>query len=362
MVANDIIRPIDEPTKFCSPMVVAYRKSGDIRIVTDLRKLNERVLREEFQITTMDELAFKAKGSSVFSKLDLKSAFWQIPVAKESERFLAFSTPVGRFCYRKLPMGLSASPEFFSKVLHRVLEGLEGVLIYVDDIVICTKLVDAHTPLLTTVLQRLRKAGLRLNSEKCEFYRTEIEFMGHVWSVKGIQNSPSKLDAIRHMTPPVDKLGLRSFLGLAAYSGQHYIAHYSSLVKPLRNMLQEGQFQWSRVNEQAFYKICNLLCKNNLLNFFDPDKPIVIQTDASKLGLGAVLLQNDVPVMFVSRTLTDTETRYSQIELEFLVIVFGLTKLRKYILGTKFTLMTDHKPIVQLMNKPIDVLSNRMQR
>ncbi len=108
------------------------------------------------------------------------------------------------------------------------------------------------------------------------------------------------------------------------------IAHYSSLVKPLWEMLQEGQFQWNSVNEQNFYKICNLLCKNNLLSFFDPDKPNVIQTDASKLGLGAVLLQNDIPVMFVSRTLTDTESRYSQIELEFLAIVFGLTKLRKY--------------------------------
>ena len=115
MVADEIIRPIDEPTKFCSPMVVAYRKSGQVRIVADLRRLNSNVNREEFQIPTLDELAFKAKGSTIFSKLDLKSGFWQIPIDESSEKFLAFSTPVGRFCYRKLPMGLSASPEFFAR-------------------------------------------------------------------------------------------------------------------------------------------------------------------------------------------------------------------------------------------------------
>ena len=359
MVADEIIRPIDEPTKFCSPMVIAYRKSGDVRIVTDFRKLNKSINREELQIPTLDELAFKVKGAKYFSKCDLRPGFWQIPVDKDSEQYLAFSTPVGRYCYRKLPMGLSASPEFFSKVLNRVLEGLNSVLVYVDDIVICSRTVEEHYDLLTSVLQRLRDAGLRLNPEKCEFFRKEIEFMGHA---KGLQNSPSKLAAIKQMSPPSDKISLRSFLGLAAYLGQRYIAHYSTFVKPLWDMLQEERFEWSDENTQTFYNVRDLLCKDTVLSYFDPSKDIIVQTDASKQGLGAVILQDNKPVVFVSRTLTDTETRYSQIELEFLAIVFGLTRLRRYLLGTKFVLMTDHKPIVQLMEKPIDTLSNRLQR
>ena len=186
--------------------------------------------------------------------------------------------------------------------------------------------------------------------------------MGHMWSKAGIRNSPAKLEAVKLMTPPADKLALRSFLGLAAYLGQNYVAHFSALAKPLWDMMQEGQFEWSDDNKKAFYKVRDLLCENTILSFFDPNKQIVVQTDASKQGLGAVILQDNLPVVFVSRTLTDTETRYSQIELEFLAIVFGLTRLRKYLLGTNFLLMTDHKPIVQIMGKPIDSLSNRLQR
>ena len=248
-----IIRPIDEPTLFCSPMVVAYRKTGEVRIVTDFRKLNESIRREEFQIPTIDELAYRAKNATVFSKCDLKSGFWQVPIDEESEKFLTFSTPQGRYAYRKLPMGLSASPEYFSKVLNRLLEGMEAVLIYLDDIVICTRNIREHTVVLKQVLQRLRDAGLTLNAEKCQFYRSEIEFLGRIWSAKGISNSPEKLEALSAMSPPRDKQSLRSFLGLAAYLGQGYVGHYSSLVKPMWDMLSENMFAWNESRLKAFY-------------------------------------------------------------------------------------------------------------
>ena len=360
--AAGVIRPIDEPTPFCSPMVVAYRKSGDIRIVTDFRQLNKSVRREEFQIPTIDELAYRARNATVFSKCDLRSGFWQVPIDRKSEKFLAFSTPLGRYTYCKLPMGLSASPEFFSKVLNKVLEGLDSVLIYVDDIVICTASVEEHNTVLQQVLQRLRNAGLTLNPEKCQFYRSEIEFMGHIWSANGISNSHEKLAALRTMTPPRDKQSLRSFLGLATYLGQGYVGHFSSLAKALWDMLAEKELLWDAARLKSFYTIRDLLCSEVTLPFFDPGKPIVVQTDASPQGLGAVILQDNTPTVFVSRTLTDTESRYSQIEREFLAIVFGLSRLKKYLIGTNFTVETDHKPIVQLFSKPIDSLSNRLQR
>ncbi len=246
MVDEGVIRPIDEPTPFCSPMVVAYRKNGDVRIVTDLRKLNQCVQREEFQIPTIDELAFKARGAKVFSQCDLKSGFWQIPVAKQSQKFLAFSTPFSRFCYQKLPMGLSASPEVFSRILHKVLEGLDKVLIYVDDIVIATETIEEHTTALRNVLQRLRQAGLKLNEGKCSFFASEIKFMGHIWDAEGVRSCPEKIRALQQMPPPVDRQSLRSFLGLAGYVGQRHVPHYGSLVKPLWEMLQKNMhFEWT---------------------------------------------------------------------------------------------------------------------
>lgn len=362
MVSDNIIRPIEEPTPFCSPMLVAYRKNGDVRIVSDLRKLNEAVCREEFQIPTIEELAIKATGSKVFSKCDLKSGFWQVPIAKDSEKYLAFSTPVGRFCYQKLPMGLTSAPEFFSRVLNKVLEGIESVLIYVDDIVVCTDTVEKHKEVLCTVLQRLRNAGLKLNPDKCSFFKNEIDFMGHTWTAEGVQNSPDKIKALKQMTPPSDKQSLRSFLGLASYVGQSSIAHFSSQIEPLWAMLKDKDFQWSETNLKHFYNIRELLCSDTARPFYDPHKPVVVQTDACGQGLGGVLLQDDRPVVFVSRTLTETEKRYSQIEREFLAIAFCLNKLRQYLIGVNFRLMIDNKPIVQLFSKPIDRLSNRLQR
>ena len=187
------------------------------------------VQRGEFQIPTIDELVFKAKRVMVFSQCNLKSGFWQIPVTKE-----------------KLPMGLSASPEVFSRTLHKVLEGLDKVLIYVDDRVVAMETIEEQTVVLWNVLQCLQQAGLKLNGEKCSFFKSEIKFMGHIWDAERVRSCPEKIEAIQQMPTPTDWQSLHSFLGLAGYIGQHHIPHYCSMVKPLWKMLQENMpFEWT---------------------------------------------------------------------------------------------------------------------
>ena len=164
-------------------------------------------------------------------------------------------------------MGLSASPEFFSRVLHKILEGLDSVLIYINDVLVCTDSVKRHHEVLRSVLHCLQKAGLKLNAEKCSFFQKEIEFVGHIWSEVGLRSSPSKLEAIRNMSPPADKQSLHSFLGLVAYIGQRFIAHYSSAVKPLWDMLKDGNFKWTACKLQTFTQIQNMLCQATTLAF-----------------------------------------------------------------------------------------------
>lgn len=358
----EIIEPVTDPTDICSPSVVVYKKSGDVRLVADMRHLNKYVRREEYQIPTVDELAAQVESSKFFSKLDFRAGFHQIPVHPESRKYLCFSTPAGRFSYKKLPMGLVSAPEVFTRVLREVLSGISGVLIFFDDVLVHSKTEKEHQNILRDIFERIRKNGLKLNRDKCTFLAKEVEFLGHLWSEAGISLDPQKVAAITSMPKPTDKQSLRSFLGLAGYMGQRALPHYSSLVQPLWEMLKAEQFCWSSQASEAFLKLRELLAGDNCRAFFDPSRRTVIQTDASGQGIGAVILQDRKPVVFASRLLTDTEKRYSQLEREFLAIVFGLTKLKHYLIGMKFELETDSKPITQLFDKPIDSLSNRLQR
>lgn len=362
LIDSSIIEPVTDPTDICSPTVVVYKKTGDIRIVTDMRHLNKFVLREQYPIPTFDELAQTVINSKVFTKLDFRSGFFQIPVDPDSRQYLTFSTPLGRFRYRKLPMGLVSAPEVFMRILSDIFGDIDGVLVYFDDLVIHSDNEENHKRILTTVFERIRQNGLKLNKEKCTFLSHEIEFLGHIWSSDGIKLSSEKVNSIERMPKPSSKQSLRSFLGLAGYLGQKSVPHYSTLVQPLWEMIKSDRFHWTAKAEQAFSNLKDLICKENCRAYFDPRKKTVVQTDSSGEGLGAVLIQDKRPVIFVSRMLTATEKKYSQIEREFLGIVFGLTRLRQFLIGIHFDLETDNKPIVQLSNKPIDVLSNRLQR
>ena len=170
MEATSTIKKVTKPIPYCAPMVVAYKKSGDIKICADVRKLNLSIEREHFQLPpTFEELSLKVVKPKFFSQLDCRSGFHQIPVSAESQSYLSFSTPFGRYCYAKLPFGISTAPEVFLRCMHSILEGVPNTLIYVDDIVVWGSTQKEHDEALETVLKRLDAAGLALNKEKCQF-------------------------------------------------------------------------------------------------------------------------------------------------------------------------------------------------
>ena len=361
-----VISKVDQPTPWCAGMVVVPKKSGSIRICVDLKPLNESVLREVHPLPKVDDTLAQLAGAKVFSKLDANSGFWQIPLAKESRLLTTFITPYGRYCFNKLPFGISSAPELFQKRMNNILRGLEGVLCLMDDILIFAKDMEHHKRV-TSVLIRIKEAGVTLNMDKCEFAKSKITFLGHLIDENGIQADPAKTSSILQMEPPTNVPELRRFLGMVNQLGK-FSRNLAELTQPLRELLSKKQaWLWGPNQEQAFSSIKNELSQPTTLTLYNPEAQTKVSADASSYGLGAVLLQksNDLwkPVAFASRTMTETERRYAQIEKEALATTWACEKFASYLLGLEFMIETDHKPLVPLLGmKNLDSLPPRVLR
>ena len=363
MESLNVVSKVTQPTDWCAGMVVVPKRSGEVRICVDLKPLNECVLREVYLIPKVDETLAQLSGASVFSKLDANSGFWQIPLAEESKHLTTFITPFGRYWFNKLPFGISSAPELFQRRMGQILEGLPGVLCLMDDVIITGKDQTEHNER----LQRLEAAGVTLNPQKCEFGKRTMRFLGHVVSGEGIRPDPEKTSAIRVMPPPTCVSDLRRFLGMVNQMGK-FSPNIAELSKPLRELLgTKRSWSWSPSQDEAFARVKAELLKPTVLALYDPNAQTKLSADASSYGLGAVLLQEFEstwkPVAYASRSLSDTETRYAQIEKEALALTWACDKFSTYLLGKKFAIETDHKPLVPLLgSKHLDNLPPRVLR
>lgn len=367
MESAGVISKVDEPTPWCAGMVVVPKKSGDVRICVDLKPLNESVLREVHPMPRVEETLAQLAGASVFSKLDANSGFWQIPLAEESRPLTTFLTPFGRFCFNKLPFGISSAPELFQKRMSKLLTGLEGVVCQMDDILIFGADQAEHDARLIAVLERIKAAGVTLNAKKCEFSKRQVKFLGHLIDERGIRADPDKTSALFNMEPPQNVTEMRRFMGMANQLGK-FSPRLAELSQPLRELLSTKRaWMWGPHQEQAFSQVKAELTQPTVLTLYDPRASIKVSADASSYGLGAVLLQqtNDSwrPVAYASRSLTETERRYAQIEKEALAVTWACEKFTDYLLGCKFQIETDHKPLVPLLTtKHLDNLPPRVLR
>ena len=367
MQESDVISPVSEPTEWCSGLVVAPKPNGDIRICVDLTNLNKAVRREIHPMANVDDNLAKLRGSRVFTKLDANSSFWQMPLDKESRLLTTFVTPFGRFCFNRLPFGISSAPEIFQRTMSTILTGLEGVVCHMDDVLIHAKDQQTHDSQLRKVLSRLRDAGLTLN-EKCQFSKPEMKFLGHIVSERGVEADPEKTNAIRNFPRPTCVSELMRFNGMVNQLAK-FLPGLSECNEPLRQLLKkDSAWLWDQPQERAFNAIKEKLISTEVLAHYDVQKHSVIAADASQSGLGAVLLQSDEdgnrrPIAFASRSLSDTEKRYAVIEKEALAAQWACEKFSDYIMGAQFTLETDHRPLVPLLSsKDLSKLPARILR
>lgn len=220
MEVMGVISKVDQPTPWCAGMVVVPKKEGAIRICVDLKPLNEMVLREVHPLPKVDETLAQLSGATVFSKLDANSGFWQIPLAKKSQLLTTFITPFGRYCFQKMPFGISSAPEHFQKRMTEVLSGLDGVLCLMDDVLVFGKDKEEHDERLTQALKKITAAGVTLNPKKCEFGKEQLKSLGHLIDREGIRADPDKITAITEMKAPTHVSELRRFMGMANQLGK----------------------------------------------------------------------------------------------------------------------------------------------
>ena len=368
MESLGVISRVDQPTPWCAGMVAVPKKSGAIRICVDLKHLNEDVLREVHPLPKVDDTLAQLTGATVFSKLDANSGFWQIPLSHNSRLLTTFITPFGRFCFNKLPFGISSAPEHFQRRMNDILAEMEGVLCHMDDVLIFGSTAAEHDARLNEVLRRVEAAGATLNKEKCSFGLDRLKFLGHIIDKNGISADPEKVAAITQMKQPANVSELRRFMGMTNQQGK-FSPRIAELTQPLRELLsKKNSWIWGPVQDSAFSAIKTELSKPTVLGLYDPEANTIISADASSYGLGAVLLQQNKqdtwkPIAYASRSMTETERRYAQIEKEALATTWACEKFTTYVLGKQIVIQTDHKPLVPLFStKNLDNLPPRILR
>jgi hypothetical protein len=356
MEEEGVIEKVDQPTDWVNSMVTVI-KPHKTRICLDPRNLNEAIKREHFPLPTIEEVTARMPNAKVFSVLDAKSGFWQIPLDEASSLLCTFNTPHGRYKFKRLPFGIKSAPEVFQKHMKQLLEGLEGVEVIMDDMLVWGENNEQHNERLIKLLERLRAIGLQLNKDKCKIGLTEIPYIGHLLSEQGVKPDPSKVDAIINMSGPTNKQDLQRFMGMLAYLSK-FIPNMAEESAPLRRLLEKNvQWHWSDEHQKSLDSLKTLLTKAPVLKYYAINEPLVLSVDASSEGLGAVLLQSQQPVAYASKPLTECQKRYAQIEKELLAILYGCEHFHQYIYGRTVVVETDHKPLEAIVTKPLKTSS-----
>lgn len=345
-------------SSYNSPLIVVPKKSTDgqkkWRMCVDYRLLNKKLIPDKFPLPRIDEILDGYGRARFFSVMDLQSGYHQIPIESKSRHVTAFSTGTGFYQWKVLPFGLSVAPSSFTRMMTIAFSGLkpEQAFIYMDDLIVIGFTKKQHILNLKSVFDTCRRCNLKLNPDKCQFFRSEVYFLGHKCTSAGILPDPAKLHAVHKYPVPKDKAEVKRFVAFANYY-RRFIKDFSGVAKPLNQITRKSvTFVWSKERQEAFETLKNALTTSPILTYPDFTKPFRVTVDASQMACGAVLSQDhdgvDKSIMFISRTFKKGEINKPIIEKELLAIHFAVTVLRPYLYGTEFTVYSDHKPLIYL--------------
>ena len=359
-----------DTSEWASPIVPVLKPDGTIRVCGDYSgTVNPAVDTTVHPLPTTEECIAAMAGGKIFTKIDLKSAYTQVPLEQRDKELLTLNTPFGLYQWTRLPYGLSSSSGIFQRIMDHVLQGLPKVVCRVDDILIQGSSDHEHQQIVREVVRRLEKAGLRARTDKTEIMVKEVTYLGYRIGVDGVRAVGSKVETLAKMQFPANRPKLLTWLGAVGYYAR-FIPNLATLEEPFK-LLRKQDSPWKVTNEhrKAFQRIQEEIMSARTLTMYDPKRPIVLDTDASAYGIGGVLSQIEDgverPIEFFSRTLTSAERNYSQLEKEALGIVWGVKRMTQYLYGREFVLRTDAEPLTTILNpeKAIsDMATSRIKR
>ena len=354
MLEQDIIEP--SKSAWSSPILLVPKRDGGYRFCVDYRALNAVTKKDAYPLPYISAILDRLRDARYLSSMDIKSAYWQVPVKESCRELTAFTVPGGRGLYqfKRMPFGLSNAPATWQRLIDKVLgPDLEPyVLVYLDDIIIISPDFETHLDILAKVFDRLFAAGLTVSEDKCKFCRPSLKYLGYVVDSQGLRVDPEKVEAILNVKPPTNATEIRRFLGMASWY-RRFVPNFSTIVAPLTNLTRKHvKFNWTNECDQAFKTIRDKLVSAPILTCPDFTRPFILQTDASAYGIGSVLSQQfedgEKVICFLSRSLTKQERNYSTTQRECLSVIWSVEKLKQYLEMTHFTVVTDHASLIWL--------------
>ena len=353
MQGRDVIDPSASP--WSSPIVLVRRKDGSTRFCVDYRKLNEVTHKDSYPLPRIDDTLEALWGAKYFSAVDLRSGYWQVQLDDSSKEKTAFSTGNGLWQFKVMPFGLCNAPATFERLMEQVLVSLpvSVALVYLDDILVPGCTFSQELANLGQVFERLRKAKLKLSPKKCVLFQRKVNYLGHIVSEEGISPDPGKVAAVKSWPKPTTATAVKSFLGLCSYY-RRFINSFADIAHPLHQSTTTTPFVWTQEANDAFHKLKLVLTDAPLLVYPRLDADFILDTDASGIGIGAVLSQQtngqERVVAYFSHALTLAERHYCVTRQELLAMVKAIKHFHTYLYGRKFRLRTDHAALCWLLN------------
>ena len=366
-------------SKWANPIVIVPKKSAPgeppkRRLCVDFRKVNE--LQQEVitagktkgqisihPLPKINEMYAKLKGAKVFSTIDLTSGYHHIALGKSSQAKTAFVMPFGKYKFLMVPFGLVQAPAYFQLLMNKVLKGLQFTMMYLDNIIIFSQDELQHLDYLEIVFGCLWEAGLKMKCSKCDFFKSEIHYFGHLISPEGISPLLNKLDSIKHMPAPNSTKEIKQFLGLTGYY-QKFVPRFADISRPLTTLMKKDtKFEWTSACQKSFELLKEALCGEPVLKYADTSKPYTLYTDASKYGWAGVLTQphttttdgntttTDHPIAFVSGLFRGSQLNWAVLTKEAFAIYISVKKLSFYLTDAQILLRSDHKPLAKFLLK-----------